>query len=43
MCHSYKAILMKKLYVLIPLLALVLGGVRAQALVAESAEWATKI
>ena len=34
---------MKKLLVILPLVALVLGGARAQAQVAESAEWASKI
>ena len=34
---------MKKLLVILPLVALVLGGTRAQAQVAESAEWASKI
>ena len=34
---------MKKLFFLIPLVALVLGGSQAQAQVAESAEWASKI
>ena len=34
---------MKKLFFLFPLLALVLGGSQAQAQVAESAEWASKI
>ena len=34
---------MKKLLVILPLVALVLGGTRAQAQVAESAEWAAKI
>ena len=34
---------MKKLLIILPMLALVLGGNRAQAQVAESAEWASKI
>ena len=34
---------MKKLYIILPLVALVLGGFRAQAQVAESAELASKI
>ena len=34
---------MKKMLVILPLVALVLGGTRAQAQVAESAEWAAKI
>ena len=34
---------MKKLCVILPLIALVFGGFRAQAQVAESAEWASKI
>ena len=34
---------MKKLYVILPLVALVLGGFRAEAQVAESAELASKI
>ena len=34
---------MKQLFVLFPLVALILGGSRAQAQVAESAEWAIKI
>ena len=34
---------MKKFVAIVPLLALLLGGVRAQAQVAESAEWASRI
>ncbi len=34
---------MKKFAAIVPLLALLLGGVRAQAQVAESAEWASRI